>query len=162
MSIMTASTRTRKKLPRSDVFVGAFDLFRIGIGPSSSHTVGPMRAAASFLAWADENGTLSRADRISCDLFGSLAMTGVGHGTDVAVIAGLNGAEPETVDPDDIPFFFERAKASGRIDDGLARGLAFQPTDDLRFRFGEFLPGHPNAMTFTLSSGTLSLASPLV
>jgi len=79
--------------------VSVFDLFKIGIGPSSSHTVGPMRAAARFAErWLDDNGVLNRVTRVRCELFGSLAMTGRGHGTDKAVLLGLEGEHPDSVD----------------------------------------------------------------
>ena len=79
--------------------VSVFDLFKIGIGPSSSHTVGPMRAAARFgERWLEEKGVLDRVTRVRAELFGSLAMTGRGHGTDKAVLLGLEGAHPDSVD----------------------------------------------------------------
>ncbi len=88
--------------------VSVFDLFKIGIGPSSSHTVGPMRAAARFCQrWLDEEGVLDRVARVRCELFGSLALTGRGHGTDKAVLCGLEGAMPDTIDPDSIPATLE-------------------------------------------------------
>ena len=84
--------------------VSTFDLFKIGIGPSSSHTVGPMRAAARFATrWLDEAGILDRTTRLRCELFGSLALTGRGHGTDKAILLGLEGEWPDQIDPDAIP-----------------------------------------------------------
>ena len=81
--------------------VSIFDLFKVGIGPSSSHTVGPMRAAALFATqWLDGRGNLEQCVRVRCELFGSLAHTGRGHGTNRAVILGLEGASPDTVDGD--------------------------------------------------------------
>ena len=83
--------------------VSAFDLFKIGIGPSSSHTVGPMRAAARFATrWLEEPGLLSRVARIRAELYGSLAHTGRGHGTDKAVLLGFEGEWPDRIDPDAI------------------------------------------------------------
>ncbi|WP_274543190.1 serine dehydratase beta chain, partial [Microbacterium sp. CPCC 204701] len=81
-------------------YVSAFELFSIGVGPSSSHTVGPMRAAHDFVVRLRESGLLPRAGRVTCTLYGSLGATGIGHGTPDAVVAGLRGLEPETVDPD--------------------------------------------------------------
>ncbi len=79
--------------------VSVFDLFKIGIGPSSSHTVGPMRAAARFSEhWLEEKGVLERVARVRCELFGSLAMTGRGHGTDKAVLLGFEGEWPDRVE----------------------------------------------------------------
>lgn len=131
-------------------FVGVFDLFRIGIGPSSSHTVGPMRAAADFLQWSTKQIDLSPVDTVSCDLFGSLALTGVGHGTDTAVIIGLAGAEPETIDPDQIPDIVRKVRTTRRIEIGGDASIGFDPDKDIVFRKREFLAGHPNALQFNL------------
>src|SRR5487761_2356491 len=96
--------------------VSVFDLFKIGIGPSSSHTVGPMRAAARFAErWLEEKGVLDRVVRVQAELFGSLALTGRGHGTDKAVLLGLEGPHPDTVDPDRIPATLERIRKSRRL-----------------------------------------------
>src|SRR3546814_8864694 len=84
--------------------VRPFDLYKIGIGPSSSHTVGPMRAAARFVEhWLDESGRLQEVTLIRAEVFGSLALTGRGHGTDKAVLMGLEGQLPNLIDPDIIP-----------------------------------------------------------
>jgi L-serine dehydratase len=84
--------------------VSTFDLFKIGIGPSSSHTVGPMRAAARFVEkWLRESGELPRTARVRAEVYGSLALTGRGHGTDKAVMMGLEGHWPNEIDPDLIP-----------------------------------------------------------
>ena len=82
--------------------LSVFDIFKVGIGPSSSHTMGPMRAAREFALGLERDGLLAQTSTIAVRLYGSLALTGVGHGTDRAVLAGLEGAEPETVDPDSI------------------------------------------------------------
>ncbi|HEV2680204.1 MAG TPA: serine dehydratase beta chain, partial [Rhodanobacter sp.] len=96
--------------------VSVFDLFKIGIGPSSSHTVGPMRAAARFAErWLEEKGVLGRVTRVRAELYGSLAMTGRGHGTDKAVLLGLEGQHPDTVDPDQIPATLERIRKAQRL-----------------------------------------------
>ncbi|HEX4273233.1 MAG TPA: L-serine ammonia-lyase, partial [Rhizomicrobium sp.] len=120
------------------------DLFTIGIGPSSSHTVGPMRAAASFAVLALLHGIPSR---LRCELFGSLALTGKGHATDTAVMLGLSGWLPEDVDPARVPQIVENIRKSETL---LLRGA--KPVEfhehDVVFRMGEFLPGHPNAMRF--------------
>ena len=83
-------------------YVSTFDLFTIGIGPSSSHTVGPMRAAGAFVADLRRDSLLGGVSRISCSLFGSLGSTGLGHGTPDAIVAGLSGLDPETCDPDEV------------------------------------------------------------
>ena len=96
--------------------VSSFDLFKIGIGPSSSHTVGPMRAAARFVdRWLVENGDLARTTRVRAEVFGSLALTGRGHGTDKAVLMGLEGHLPNLIDPDIIAPALERIRANKRI-----------------------------------------------
>jgi L-serine dehydratase len=93
--------------------VSTFDLYKIGIGPSSSHTVGPMRAAARFAQHhLSEAGRLQDVARVRAEVFGSLALTGRGHGTDKAVLMGLEGHWPNAIDPDIIPAALERRKAS--------------------------------------------------
>src|SRR3954453_9769606 len=84
------------------VTTSLFDLYKIGVGPSSSHTMGPMRAAARFARGLGEHGTMEQVARVQIDLYGSLALTGLGHGTDRAVLLGLSGKEPATIDPGEI------------------------------------------------------------
>jgi L-serine dehydratase len=130
--------------------VSTFDLFKIGIGPSSSHTVGPMRAAARFATrWLDEAGNLEHVARVRCDLFGSLALTGRGHGTDKAVLLGLEGEWPDRVDPDAIPKRLERIRATRQIHLLDKRTIAFNEKTDLIFNKRQSLPFHPNGMRFT-------------
>src|SRR5512146_2623433 len=95
--------------------VSVFDLFKIGIGPSSSHTVGPMRAARLFAARLDHEDLLSRCSRVVATLYGSLGATGKGHGSDKAVLLGLAGHEPDTVDVDAIPALLEAMRAARRL-----------------------------------------------
>jgi L-serine dehydratase len=124
--------------------ISVADLFTIGIGPSSSHTVGPMRAAASFAVLAALHG---EPLGLRCELFGSLALTGKGHGTDTAVMLGLSGWLPEEVDPQKIPDIVKNIRNTETL---LLRGdrpVAFRE-EDIVFRMGEFLPEHPNAMRF--------------
>ena len=97
------------------MFISVFEIFKIGIGPSSSHTVGPMRAARTFLLELTEIGLLRETARVQCDLFGSLALTGRGHGTDRAVMLGLEGEEPDRVEPDSVQSTVDRIRANGRI-----------------------------------------------
>lgn len=127
-------------------YVSAFDLFSIGIGPSSSHTVGPLRAARAFAARLADDGLLDRVDQVTCTLYGSLGSTGIGHGTPDAVVAGLRGLEPENCRPEDV-----RGAWSGLGDDAT---LALAGTHDIPFSRGDIdfeprtrLPGHPNALT---------------
>ncbi|HET6545452.1 MAG TPA: L-serine ammonia-lyase [Rhodanobacteraceae bacterium] len=130
--------------------VSVFDLFKIGIGPSSSHTVGPMRAAARFVTrWLDEPGLLDRVTRIRGELFGSLALTGRGHGTDKAVLCGFEGELPDRIDPDSIPARLERIRGGGTIRLAGKREIAFNEKTDLVFNKREKLPYHPNGMRFS-------------
>ena len=128
-------------------WIGLFDLFRIGIGPSSSHTVGPMVAAGRFVAEAQATGW--RLGRVWVDLFGSLALTGRGHATDTAVLLGLAGMEPGTADPNDAAALASRVRATRRLPLLDGRVVPFDPAQDIRFRMGERLPGHPNGVRFT-------------
>ncbi|MCE5231971.1 MAG: L-serine ammonia-lyase [Mizugakiibacter sp.] len=130
--------------------VSVFDLFKIGIGPSSSHTVGPMRAAARFAShWLEEKGVLGEVRRVRCELFGSLAMTGRGHGTDKAVLLGFEGEWPDRVDPDAIPARLERIRTSGRIRLLGRHEIAFDEKHDLVFNKRQKLPYHSNGMRYS-------------
>ena len=122
------------------------DLFTIGIGPSSSHTVGPMRAASRFLAELRESGGFDSTTRVQISLFGSLGATGVGHGTTNALIAGLAGESPEGCDPLVVTTAFDRAVETGRVRLG-ERELAFTESD-IALRPLTRLPQHSNAMQF--------------
>jgi len=130
--------------------VSVFDLFKIGIGPSSSHTVGPMRAAARFVTrWLDEKGALDKVARIRGELFGSLAHTGRGHGTDKAVLCGFEGEWPDKIDPDVIPAKLERVRAHKKIRLLGKHEIAFDEKTDLIFNKRQKLPYHSNGMRFT-------------
>ncbi|WP_133477371.1 L-serine ammonia-lyase [Cognatilysobacter segetis] len=130
--------------------VSTFDLFKIGIGPSSSHTVGPMRAAARFVErWLAENGDLERTARVRAEVFGSLALTGRGHGTDKAVLMGLEGHWPNEIDPDIIPPALERIRATKRIRLQGRHEIGFDEKHDLIMNKRQKLPFHTNGMRFT-------------
>jgi L-serine dehydratase len=130
--------------------VSLFDIFKIGIGPSSSHTVGPMRAAARFLErWLQEPGQLGEVARVRAELYGSLALTGRGHGTDKAVLMGFEGHWPDRIDPDVIPDSLERIRGSKRIRLMGTHEIAFDEKRDLVFNKREKLPYHTNGMRFT-------------
>ncbi len=130
--------------------VSCFDLFKIGIGPSSSHTVGPMRAAARFIErWIVDNGDLERTTRVRAEVFGSLAMTGRGHGTDTAVMMGLEGNWPDRIDPDIIPAALERIRGSKRIRLHGQHEIDFNEKHDLIMNKRQKLPFHTNGMRFT-------------
>jgi L-serine dehydratase len=130
--------------------VSTFDLFKIGIGPSSSHTVGPMRAAARFVArWLAEPGRLQDVARIRAEVFGSLALTGRGHGTDKAVLMGLEGHYPHQIDPDIIPPALERIRGEKKILLQGTHAVAFEEKRDLVMNKRQKLPYHTNGMRFT-------------
>ncbi|WP_298860352.1 L-serine ammonia-lyase, iron-sulfur-dependent, subunit alpha [uncultured Microbacterium sp.] len=127
-------------------YVSAFDLFSIGVGPSSSHTVGPMRAGVDFAARLDAEGLLDRVTRVTCELFGSLGATGLGHGTPDAVVSGLQGLRPETCDPDDVREAWQRWPEGKQLNLAGRHPIDFAK-DDVVFTPRTRLPGHPNAMT---------------
>ena len=128
--------------------VSVFDLFKIGIGPSSSHTVGPMRAARLFALRLQQQGLLPRVQRLRCELYGSLGATGKGHGSDKAVLLGLLGHEPDTVDVEAIPALLKAVRDSGRLELLGTHGVPFTEKRDLVFYRRESLPLHANGMRF--------------
>jgi L-serine dehydratase len=126
--------------------VSVFDLFKIGIGPSSSHTVGPMRAARIFALRLAHDGLLERTARVQVLLYGSLGATGKGHGSDKAVLLGLAGHEPDTVDVDAIPALLDAIRTGSRLTLAGGRVVAFDEKADLVFHRRETLPFHANGM----------------
>jgi L-serine dehydratase len=133
--------------------ISVFDLFKIGIGPSSSHTVGPMVAARRFLEETERTVPLDRVTRVSITLHGSLALTGRGHASDVAVLLGLAGERPAEVDPDRVPEIVAAIRSTGRLALLGRREIAFREAEDLVFD-GTPLPGHSNGMRFTALGST--------
>ncbi|MBT2484662.1 MULTISPECIES: L-serine ammonia-lyase, iron-sulfur-dependent, subunit alpha [unclassified Microbacterium] len=131
-------------------YVSAFDLFSIGVGPSSSHTVGPMRAALDFAQRMEACGALGRVARVGCTLYGSLGATGIGHGTPDAVVAGLRGLSPETCDPVHVRSAWTDHLAGEPLRINGHHDVPFVK-DDVVFAPRTRLPGHPNAMTLTAS-----------
>lgn len=130
--------------------LSVLDLFRVGLGPSSSHTVGPMRIAKRFLREARKSGFLANTQRVEVELQGSLALTGVGHGTDKAVILGLLGFAPETAEPDAAEAAFHAVIQSKSIQLNDGPTVAFKPIRDLLYR-GDIVPDlHPNGMALRL------------
>eukprot|EP01037_Dinobryon_pediforme_P004855 gene4855-4897_t len=127
--------------------VSVFDLFKIGIGPSSSHTVGPMIAARQFACHARDTVGLAAVHQVSVELFGSLSATGVGHGTDRAVLLGLAGHEPDHIDPDQIAPTIAQIRQSGTLALLGEHAVPFVEKDHLLFR-RKSLPLHPNGMVF--------------
>ena len=129
--------------------VSVFDLFKIGIGPSSSHTVGPMRAARMFVARLAHEGALARTARVKAEMYGSLGATGKGHGSDKAVLLGLAGHEPDTVDIEQVPAILEAIRAQHRVTLNGSHEIAFDESADLVMHRRETLPFHANGMRFT-------------
>ncbi len=127
--------------------VSVFDLFKIGMGPSSSHTVGPMRAARQFVARLQHADLLANTVTVRCWLHGSLGATGKGHASDVAVLLGLCGHEPDTVDVDQIPALLAEIRSNKRLSLGGEHGIAFNEKEDLLFMRAP-LPFHANGMRF--------------
>lgn len=134
--------------------LGIFDLFKIGIGPSSSHTVGPMLAAGRFLGELDSLGLTGRVQGVAVHLYGSLALTGRGHATDKAVILGLAGETPESVDPDRADALADDIRKSGRVSLAGAGEVAFEAERDIHFHMDEILDAHPNGLRFQARDGT--------
>jgi L-serine dehydratase len=137
--------------------VSAFDLFKIGIGPSSSHTVGPMRAARLFALRLVHDGSAARTTRVTAQLYGSLGATGKGHGSDKAVLLGLAGHEPDSVDVDRIPALLQAIRADGRLTLAQGPNIAFDERNDLVFHRRESLPFHANGMRFAAFDGAGTL-----
>ncbi|GAB3288076.1 L-serine ammonia-lyase [Parasphingorhabdus pacifica] len=129
--------------------VSVFDLFSVGIGPSSSHTVGPMRAAVMFVDLLRRDGVLSGVQRVNAELFGSLGATGHGHGSDKAVLLGLEGHRPELVDPAEVSDRVTEIRETNRLVLGGERSIDFTVEEDLVMYRRESLPVHPNGMRFT-------------
>ncbi len=126
--------------------LSVLDLFRIGIGPSSSHTVGPIRIAGRFLAELQQAGVMSAVERIDVELQGSLALTGVGHATPKAVVLGLLGLDPETLDPEDADNRVSALEASGQLALPDGRQIAFVPSTGIRFAYEVIPVLHPNGI----------------
>ncbi|KPC53885.1 L-serine dehydratase 1 [Amantichitinum ursilacus] len=129
--------------------ISVFDLFKIGIGPSSSHTVGPMRAARQFAQRLQRDGVLGQVARVRAELFGSLGATGKGHGSDIAVLLGLQGETPDQIDPDIVPALVEQIRAQQQLALLGQHRLAFIESTDLILHKRKALPYHPNGMVFT-------------
>jgi L-serine dehydratase len=138
-----------------------FDLFKIGVGPSSSHTMGPMTAACRFVERLRDTGLLDRTARVQADLYGSLALTGKGHATDRAVLLGLSGERPDSMDPDAADLIVARIRETGRIRLAGTHEIGFDEPGDLHFLQRERLPHHSNGMrfmAFDAAGGTLESA----
>ncbi len=128
--------------------ISVFDMFKIGVGPSSSHTLGPWRASQKFLQSLQNKNILYNVQSIEVLLYGSLAKTGIGHGTDIAVQLGLSGEDPVTFDVNNINAKINDIKAMKKILLSGKHEIDFDPNEDIEFLFTETLPYHPNALTF--------------
>lgn len=128
--------------------ISVFDIFKIGIGPSSSHTLGPWRAAEQFTKSLSSQTNLKNVEQVKILLYGSLAKTGKGHGTDIAILLGLSGADPVTFDVNAIDSTVAEIKSEKRLNLVGVQNIYFDYDDDLIFLFAESLPFHPNAVTF--------------
>jgi len=131
------------------VSISIFDIFKVGIGPSSSHTVGPMNAARLFALSVSQSGLLPRCTRVKAELYGSLGATGAGHGSPKAVILGLEGENPEEVDVADIPRRVAAVREGGKLNLLGEKELDFSYRNDLVMHRNESLPFHANGMRFT-------------
>jgi L-serine dehydratase len=129
--------------------LSVFDIFKIGIGPSSSHTVGPMNAAREFAQNLAQRELLARTAQVSIQLYGSLALTGRGHATDRAVLIGLEGHRPDEVDPDQVEASIRRIRSTGRLKLLGEREISFDEPLDLLYLRNEVLRGHSNGMRFS-------------
>jgi L-serine dehydratase len=133
--------------------ISVFDIFKIGVGPSSSHTVGPMRAARQFLLDLQAAGKLDQTRQVVAELYGSLALTGAGHGTDRAVLLGLEGETPDEIDPDTIGTRLRAIREAGRIRLLGSHEIAFDEPLNLLLHKAQVLPRHSNGMRFTALDG---------
>jgi len=137
-----------------------FDLFKIGVGPSSSHTMGPMTAACRFVERLKADDLLDRTTRVEADLYGSLALTGKGHATDRAILLGLSGERPDRIDPEAADRTVAKIRETRRIVLGGAREIGFDEARDVHFLQRERLPHHSNGMRFSaFDAGGATLAS---
>ncbi|HSK11668.1 MAG TPA: serine dehydratase beta chain, partial [Phnomibacter sp.] len=131
--------------------ISVFDMFKIGVGPSSSHTLGPWRAAQYFVRDLREKHRLNHVDHLEVLLYGSLAKTGKGHGTDIAVLMGLCDQDPETIIVDTIQDRVDAISDLKHMPLGGSSMIPFDPLTDLKFLYTESLPFHPNALQFLAS-----------
>ncbi|MDE2219087.1 MAG: L-serine ammonia-lyase [Gammaproteobacteria bacterium] len=129
--------------------LSVFEIFKIGIGPSSSHTMGPMNAARAFVESLQSQQLFARTEALTAELFGSLALTGRGHCTDRAILLGLEGMRPETIDSTQVEPTVERIRGARRLRLGGERAIEFDEPRHLLFHHDQVLPGHSNGMRFT-------------
>ncbi len=136
--------------------ISVFDMLKIGVGPSSSHTLGPWKAAERWISELQEADIFDKVERIKVDLYGSLSLTGKGHYTDIATVLGLNGDDPRTIPTDNINNIIDNIRVEKKIYFGDKRELKFDVENDIIFN-REFLKYHPNGMKFTAFYGGLEI-----
>ncbi len=129
--------------------ISVFDLFRVGIGPSSSHTVGPMRAAAMFALSLQKEGLLAQTSSVKAELYGSLGATGKGHGSDIGILLGLMGHTPDQVDVDAVPGWIQQVRTLQTLSLLGLHAIAFREREHLLMYRAEVMPEHPNGMQFS-------------
>lgn len=128
-------------------YISVFDMLKIGVGPSSSHTLGPWRAAQQFLEEIRQNGIFKKTNKVSVDLYGSLSLTGIGHATDLAVVLGLSGTDPEFIPIEDIDKIIQKVKSDKQLHLGAQKMIPFIFEEAVVFH-KTFLPFHANGLTF--------------
>jgi len=138
----------RETTSQLDLPISVTDLYTIGIGPSSSHTVGPMRAAKRFVDRLETEKLLETTDRVLVELYGSLALTGHGHATDIAILLGLSGARPSAIDPEEVHPLINKIRESGMISLNDSYDISFYEDQSLLFLKDQILPEHSNGMRF--------------
>jgi L-serine dehydratase len=129
--------------------ISVFDLFKVGIGPSSSHTVGPMRAAGMFALLLQQEGLLAHTARVTAELYGSLGATGKGHGSDIGIMLGLMGYSPDTVDVDAVPGIIKKARSLETISLLALQAIVFREKESVLMYRREAMAEHPNGMQFS-------------
>lgn len=135
--------------PHGTTMLSIFDIFKIGLGPSSSHTVGPMKAAAEFAAQLEQSGQITQVERIAIEVYGSLALTGNGHGTFDALLLGLEGSMPHDIDLDSINTRLNRINNDAELHLNGIHQITFEVARDMVVRYDDALPKHPNGLRFT-------------
>ena len=129
--------------------ISVFDIFKVGLGPSSSHTVGPMKAAAAFVQQLDGLNALQRTGRIAVEVYGSLALTGEGHGTFEAILLGLEGEMPDSIDLNSSPERLAHINSQASLPLDGKHEIEFIVARDIVIRYAESLPKHPNGLRLT-------------
>jgi len=136
-------------LEHTALSLSVLDIFKVGIGPSSSHTMGPMNAARAFAQGVASRGLLTRTTRVCVHLYGSLALTGRGHCTDRAILLGLEGHTPDTLEPSTIDPTLDRIRVNQRLRLAGVHEIDFVEATDVLWHRDQSLPLHPNGLSFS-------------